>query len=137
MRSIYSSLIAASGITACAPELPIASIPIEIVDGNPITSANVGGQRIDLIIDTGGFGGIAIAPEDLGRLNDSPACLCDYLSRMAFFSIKITALAAVRKFRTIIFTSCPDVRVATGASARRTSHVWARKKTNRTLITSR
>ncbi|HZD10434.1 MAG TPA: hypothetical protein VE553_03760 [Candidatus Binatia bacterium] len=53
----------------CVFEGPVAIIPVEIVNGNPVTTAKIGDELVDVVVDTGGFGGIAISPEDLQRLN--------------------------------------------------------------------
>ncbi len=36
--------------------------------GNPVTSASIGDEQIDVIVDTGGLGVIAVSPVDLERL---------------------------------------------------------------------
>jgi predicted aspartyl protease len=57
-----------SVLLGCAFQSPVAIIPVEIVNGNAVTSARIGDEQIDVIVDTGGLGGIAISPEDLKRL---------------------------------------------------------------------
>ncbi len=56
-------------ILGCAYESPVAIIPVEIVNGNAVTAVRIGDEQIDVIVDTGGLGGIAISPRDLERLN--------------------------------------------------------------------
>ena len=55
-------------LLGCASQTPVAVIRVEIVNGNPVTSARIGDEHIDVVVDTGGLGGIAISPEDLQRL---------------------------------------------------------------------
>ena len=55
-------------LLGCASQTPVAVIHVEIVNGNPVTSARVGDEHVDVVVDTGGLGGIAISPEDLERL---------------------------------------------------------------------
>ena len=64
-NSLLGALLVLLG---CASQTPVAVIHVEIVDGNPITSARIGDERIDVVVDTGGLGGMAISPADLERL---------------------------------------------------------------------
>ena len=69
-RLVRSALLGALLVLlGCAPQTPVAVIPVEIVNGNPITSARIGDENIDVVVDTGGLGGMAISPEDLERLS--------------------------------------------------------------------
>ena len=68
MHKFPTVILVAAIASGCASQQPVAVIPIEIIQGNAVTSAIIGTERIDLIVDTGGFGGVAIVPEDLDRL---------------------------------------------------------------------
>ncbi len=56
-------------LLGCASPRPVAVIQVEIVNGNPVTTARIGDEQIDVIVDTGGLGGIAISSDDLDRLD--------------------------------------------------------------------
>lgn len=56
-------------LTGCASHNPVAVIPIEILKGNPVATARIGDEQIDVVVDTGGLGRIAISSEDLNRLD--------------------------------------------------------------------
>lgn len=65
----YASLLWTLAVLAgCATSSPVAIIPVTIVQGNAVTTARIGDETVDLVVDTGGLGGVAISPEDLGRL---------------------------------------------------------------------
>lgn len=68
MIKLVAGLGVVLALSACAPLRPATVIPIEIVEGNAVTAARIGTETFDLIVDTGGFGGLAIAPKDLSRI---------------------------------------------------------------------
>jgi hypothetical protein len=68
MYKVPTAMLVVAVASGCASNQPLTVIPIEIIQGNAIASARVGTDPIDLVIDTGGFGGVAIAPEELDRL---------------------------------------------------------------------
>lgn len=67
VRSLLLAISAA--LFGCASQSPIATIPVEIVNGNAVASAQIGDEQIDVIVDTGGLDGIGISSEDLKRLD--------------------------------------------------------------------
>lgn len=69
MARNFLILAASALLLGCVSQVPIAIIPVEIVNGNPVTSARIGDVQIDVVVDTGGLGGIAISSDDLQRLN--------------------------------------------------------------------
>ncbi len=56
-------------LLGCASQPPVAVIRVEIVNGNPTTSVRIGDEHIDVVVDTGGLGKIAISSEDLERIS--------------------------------------------------------------------
>jgi hypothetical protein len=66
VKAVLAILLAFSGSTFAAVE-PIV-IPIEVVDGNNIATAQIGDSTIRVHIDTGGYKSIGVTPGALDRL---------------------------------------------------------------------